>query len=188
MGGEEGKKDGAVNEVKEEKKLKSQLKVVRILTVMVYLGAVTGGGTLLSLYYILFWDPQIKVDKPSGWRFRRDLENAETLAEPQRLALPTDQTPNYIDKNFAQRWTQDPEPIRSDSSRDPAHSDPEITPPIQNINLEGLKDGQFRVKRNLRDIENLEELPPQVFQYPRRLRESTIRKFLEHAHDNDEKE
>merc|ERR1719383_1323335 len=56
-----------------------------MVTVMIYLGAVFGGGTLLSLYYIIFWDPNIKVPKPatSSSRWRREL--TEHLVESHHL-------------------------------------------------------------------------------------------------------
>jgi len=220
--GKEEKKDKAKEEVNEkeerariDKKIESQVKAIKILTVLVYMGAVSGCGILLAIYYVVFWDPthhsyqlggdyqkshkkgrNKALNQPEtedGWfRFKRDLEHMPS-------SLVELETTNYIDKNFAKKWTDDPQ-SNMILSRDQVLSKPDIAinspiqkvdlgglmvqnPPIQNLNLEGLKDGQFRKKRSLKDIEGLEELPRQVFEHPRMLRESTIREFLENAHD-----
>jgi len=59
----------------EEGLFSSEKKIVRLLTVVLYLGAVSGGGLLLGLYYVIFWDPSAQLTESdqysSGGRWRR---------------------------------------------------------------------------------------------------------------------
>ena len=56
-------------ERKRERKAAMVKKAVRIITVVLYLSGVFGGGTLLSLYYVIFWDPSIEVQKPPNAQY-----------------------------------------------------------------------------------------------------------------------
>ncbi|XP_042858749.1 uncharacterized protein LOC122244842 [Penaeus japonicus] len=65
--GEEPKKESPVTK-----------KLVRIVTVMAYVSAVSGAGFLLSIYYIFLWDPQIRGVRPPGY-----LQTGEMIGMPQ---------------------------------------------------------------------------------------------------------
>jgi len=184
---EDGKSKDAKDEEKEEKKLKSQLKLVRIMTVVVYLGAVTGGGTVLSLYYIIFWDPNIQVAKPSsssGWgRYRRDIEHIG-MPEVKKLASPD--SPNFIDEKFAQRWTNKKD--ENDQVRTSSDSVQPFSGSFDGKVVEDAsKDIHRRFERSLKDLspKQMAELPRDIFEYPRKLRESTIRHFIEEVEQHE---
>jgi len=66
-GSEEAGVPTSEDEIKKEKKAALIKKAVRAVTVMFYLMGVFGGGTLLSFYYIIFWDPNINVPKPAEY-------------------------------------------------------------------------------------------------------------------------
>ncbi|XP_047468790.1 uncharacterized protein LOC125025004 isoform X1 [Penaeus chinensis] len=53
-------------------------KLVRIVTVIAYVSAVSGAGFLLSIYYIFLWDPQIRGVRPPGY-----LQSGEMIGMPQ---------------------------------------------------------------------------------------------------------
>ncbi|KAK8748602.1 hypothetical protein OTU49_015884, partial [Cherax quadricarinatus] len=71
-------------EEKEEtpKKGKSALtkKIIKIMTVIAYASGVSSAGFLLSLYYIIFWDPQITGVRPPGY-----LQAGQMVGLPQAL-------------------------------------------------------------------------------------------------------
>ncbi|MPD02914.1 hypothetical protein E2C01_098523 [Portunus trituberculatus] len=52
-------------------------KIIKLMTVAAYMSGVSGAGVLLSLYYILFWDPRITGVRPPGY-----------LKSGARLGLP----------------------------------------------------------------------------------------------------
>ena len=40
---------------------------IRIFTVIAYLAGVSGAGVLMSLYYVLLWEPEFKSGKPTSY-------------------------------------------------------------------------------------------------------------------------
>ena len=42
-------------------------KIIKLMTVAAYMSGVSGAGVLLSLYYIIFWDPRITGVRPPGY-------------------------------------------------------------------------------------------------------------------------
>nr|XP_053631254.1 uncharacterized protein LOC128687687 [Cherax quadricarinatus] len=84
-------------EEKEEtpKKGKSALtkKIIKIMTVIAYASGVSSAGFLLSLYYIIFWDPQITGVRPPGY-----LQAGQMVGLPQ--ALMVDQPQALLTSNL----------------------------------------------------------------------------------------
>ncbi|XP_076065397.1 uncharacterized protein LOC143039372 [Oratosquilla oratoria] len=72
-----------------DKKAAFTKKIIRIITVMAYVSGVSGAGVLLSLYYIIFWDPQIKGTRPRGYLradpYTADAPVSETVYEHDPL-------------------------------------------------------------------------------------------------------
>ena len=66
MGEEENDKKEEEDEGNAKKSLLTQ-KIIRIVTVCAYISGVSGAGFLMSLYYIIFWDPKIEASRPPGY-------------------------------------------------------------------------------------------------------------------------
>lgn len=56
-------------------------KLIKLMTVAAYMSGVSGAGVLLSLYYIIFWDPQITGVRPPGY-----LKSGEKIGMPETAA------------------------------------------------------------------------------------------------------
>ncbi|XP_068238757.1 uncharacterized protein [Palaemon carinicauda] len=81
MGGEEPTKpEGGGEKPGDKTKTTSAFakKMMKMLTVMAYISGVSGAGFLLSLYYIIFWDPNIQGVRPPGY-----LKSGEMVGLPQ---------------------------------------------------------------------------------------------------------
>ncbi|XP_066961785.1 uncharacterized protein [Macrobrachium rosenbergii] len=80
MGAEEPEKNDAGQKGEGEKKGTSPFakKMMKMMTVMAYISGVSGAGFLLSLYYIIFWDPNIQGVRPPGY-----LKTGEMVGLPQ---------------------------------------------------------------------------------------------------------
>jgi len=50
----------------EELEVKSKGKLFKMVSVMVYICAITGNGFLLSVFYLFIWNPAINVERPSN--------------------------------------------------------------------------------------------------------------------------
>ncbi|XP_050715253.1 uncharacterized protein LOC126998015 [Eriocheir sinensis] len=73
--------EGEKKEVKEKSASPFAKKVIKLLTVAAYMSGVSGAGVLLSLYYIIFWDPRITGVRPPGY-----LKSGEPIGLPQTSA------------------------------------------------------------------------------------------------------
>ena len=82
-------------ELKKEKRAALTRKAVRIVTVLFYLMGVSGPGTLLSLYYIIFWDPQIEVARPP--QQLRSPESWDVSGRQRRAVVDVNKSPNNAD-------------------------------------------------------------------------------------------
>lgn len=80
----DGDKEGAAGGKKAESAFTK--KIIKLMTVAAYMSGVSGAGVLLSLYYIVFWDPRITGVRPPGY-----LKSGEKIGLPQtsaRIASP----------------------------------------------------------------------------------------------------
>ena len=57
----------APKSVEDKQRSEFTQKIIKVIIVIAYLIGVSGAGFLMSLYYIFFWDPQIRVEKPEGF-------------------------------------------------------------------------------------------------------------------------
>lgn len=177
----DGKK-GDGGDVPSANKEEMQIKIVRMVTVMIYLGAVMGGGTLLSLYYIIFWDPNIHVPKPSvgsSSRWRRDLDEHITehhIPQFSKLVLPPSLQPVSSPENLpaASIKLGDVESstgsiqrlVTEEAPQDQLH-DNDVTEKV--VEEKGLKMEQDNWVGGL---------PAHVFKYPRKLSRADRDAFL----------
>lgn len=60
----------------EKEKSRVTKRVIRIVTVIAYVVGVSGAGFLMSLYYLIFWDPQIETVKPPTYAYLKNSEGA----------------------------------------------------------------------------------------------------------------
>ena len=118
---EEGAESSTMDDQKKLRKAKMMKKLVKVITVMFYLMAVCGGGTLLSLYYIIFWDPDIDVPFPPehmNQRYRRSYDIPSDVPEEylagteSEILLPgypksKDQRSPYSDLPHPKRYPED---------------------------------------------------------------------------------
>ncbi|XP_063882059.1 uncharacterized protein LOC135112070 isoform X1 [Scylla paramamosain] len=80
--GEEAAKEGDQSGEKEPKNSSAfTKKIIKLMTVAAYMSGVSGAGVLLSLYYIIFWDPRITGVRPPGY-----LRSGERMGLPEAQA------------------------------------------------------------------------------------------------------
>uniref|UniRef100_A0A0P4VXH3 Uncharacterized protein n=1 Tax=Scylla olivacea TaxID=85551 RepID=A0A0P4VXH3_SCYOL len=80
--GEEAAKGGDQSVEKEPKNSSAfTKKIIKLMTVAAYMSGVSGAGVLLSLYYIIFWDPRITGVRPPGY-----LRSGERMGLPEAQA------------------------------------------------------------------------------------------------------
>lgn len=157
-----------------------QIKIVRMVTVMIYLGAVMGGGTLLSLYYIIFWDPNIKIPKPeiSSSRWKRDLNQhiiEHSVPEISKLILPAALQPVGSSPNLPAAPKLD---AVESSTVSVQRLGTEETPQDQLHNTDVTEKAVEEKGLKMEQDNWVGGLPPNVFKYPRKLPQATIDAFM----------
>jgi len=161
-------------EDKAEQKVEMQLKIVRMVTVVIYLGAVTGGGTLLSLYYIIFWDPAIQVERPDN-----DAGGGGFFGRRKRDLSELGYTPDTPELYRDMPDTPDLESLSEQYSRYSKHSPPSAEAQHGDNVISGHTEG-WTLKRGRQDPPGwIAGLPSYIYKYPRKLPDSVLHEYLE---------
>ena len=89
MGSNDGEEEKeTVKDSRQEPKKRSPFmrKVIKVLSVIVYVSGISGPGFLLSVYYIFLWDPQIVAQRPPG--YENYLKSGPFAYDPNALDIP----------------------------------------------------------------------------------------------------
>ena len=171
--GNDGPGDAPLTEEELRKQRKAALvtRAIRAVTVVLYLCGVFGGGFLLSLYYIIFWDPKIEVPQ-SSLRQRRHVQSYilpdnQEPAEPAAFAskMVEEFRKKYKEGGAEEDFEKDAELFREKLF---------LFMEENKVRFQELQDEKDDVFEQIYE----RELPEYVFNYPRKLSRKTLQKHL----------